>query len=139
MVRRVELTVALVRQALARDRSAIRVIVDALTPVIQARAARALLRRGPRDVKAEVEDITQNVSARCSRGPVGAVRVVTPKLSDPRDFCTRGWSSIRGIQQLTCCRSGRRNKRHNPYCRALAGVATAVRWKADQRAQHRQQ
>jgi RNA polymerase sigma-70 factor (ECF subfamily) len=57
------LTVALVQRALAKDKDAVRVIVDVLTPVIQARAARALLRRGPREVRADVEDITQTVLA----------------------------------------------------------------------------
>lgn len=63
-----ELTIAMVKQAIARDRQAVREIVDALTPVIQARVARALLRRkgavGNRDVRQEVEDLTQEVFLR---------------------------------------------------------------------------
>jgi RNA polymerase sigma-70 factor (ECF subfamily) len=54
------------RQALAGDEAALRRLVAALTPVIQARVARCLLsrRRGPaagRDVRQEVEDLTQEV------------------------------------------------------------------------------
>ena len=58
---------SLVRRAVAGDARAVRALVTRLTPVIQARAARALLRRGRglsrRDVRQEVEDLVQTVFA----------------------------------------------------------------------------
>lgn len=54
----------LIRAALRGERPAIDALVDLLTPVIQARAARLLLRRagaGGRDVGRDVEDLTQEV------------------------------------------------------------------------------
>jgi RNA polymerase sigma-70 factor (ECF subfamily) len=56
---------ALLRSALDGDAGAVRALVDHLTPVVQARVARALLRRergaAGRDVRQEVEDIAQEV------------------------------------------------------------------------------
>lgn len=60
-------TSELVERALARDGDALRSLVDVLTPVIQARVARALLRRASaasgRNIRQEVEDMTQDVFA----------------------------------------------------------------------------
>src|SRR5262245_51304251 len=54
-----------VNAALGGDKGAIRALVAALSPVIQARVARALLRRRAaskaRDIRQEVEDLTQEV------------------------------------------------------------------------------
>ncbi len=59
------MTVALITRAVARDREAVQLLVQQLTPVIQARAARALLRRraaaGGRDPRQDVTDFTQHV------------------------------------------------------------------------------
>ncbi|MFT3765384.1 MAG: hypothetical protein QM820_07710 [Minicystis sp.] len=59
-----DLTAATVAEALSGDARAVRLLIDALTPVIQARVARGLLRsraaRG-RDVHQEVQDIAQQV------------------------------------------------------------------------------
>lgn len=59
------LTLDLARRALGGDETAVRALVRALTPIIQAKAARALLRRragsGGRDVRQEIDDLTQNV------------------------------------------------------------------------------
>ncbi|WP_437927976.1 hypothetical protein WMF37_01640 [Sorangium sp. So ce291] len=56
---------ALIARAMAGERSALRELVDLLTPTIQERAVRALFRRrraaGDRDVRQEVEDMTQTV------------------------------------------------------------------------------
>ena len=56
---------AQVQRALGGDAGAVRALVDHLTPVIQARVARSLLRRqnraGGRDVRQEIEDIAQEV------------------------------------------------------------------------------
>jgi RNA polymerase sigma factor (sigma-70 family) len=60
-----ELDASAVRHALAGDRHALRRFVTAMTPVIHARVVRGLLRRrggvGGRDVRQEVEDMTQDV------------------------------------------------------------------------------
>lgn len=60
-------TSELVERALARDGDALRSLVDLLAPVIQARVARALLRRAAaasgRNIRQEVEDLTQDVFA----------------------------------------------------------------------------
>ena len=57
--------VALVQRVLGGDARAVRALVDQLTPVIQARVARALHRRARqasgRNVRQEVEDFTQEV------------------------------------------------------------------------------
>jgi RNA polymerase sigma factor (sigma-70 family) len=59
------MSVALIRRAVARDREATHALVGQLSPIIQARAARALLRRrstaGGRDARQEVKDLTQHV------------------------------------------------------------------------------
>jgi RNA polymerase sigma-70 factor (ECF subfamily) len=59
------MTVALIHRAAAREREAVQLLVQQLTPVIQARAARALLRRqaaaGGRDSRQELTDFTQHV------------------------------------------------------------------------------
>ncbi|EYF00261.1 RNA polymerase sigma factor [Chondromyces apiculatus] len=63
-----DITTDLVRQATAGDRRAVRALVEALTPVIQARVARVLLRAGGaargREVRQEVGDLVQQVFER---------------------------------------------------------------------------
>lgn len=59
-------TAGLVRRALAGDRTALNPLVAALTPVVQARVARALLARrsrlaSSRDLRQEVEDLSQEI------------------------------------------------------------------------------
>lgn len=60
-----ELQQSTLRDALAGDREALRAVVAAMTPVIQARVIRGLLRRrsqaAGRDLRQEVEDMTQDV------------------------------------------------------------------------------
>ncbi|AUX45862.1 uncharacterized protein SOCE26_073580 [Sorangium cellulosum] len=54
----------LVEQALARDRRAVRRLIDDLSPIVQSRVARRLLRRGlahSRDLREEVKDLAQHV------------------------------------------------------------------------------
>lgn len=57
-----------IRRALAGDKVALRSLVDVLTPIIQARVARVLLRTGCQGrrgtVRQEVEDLTQQVFER---------------------------------------------------------------------------
>jgi len=58
---------ATLREAIDGDRVAIRAVVTALTPVVQARVVRGLLRRRParegRDIRQEVDDMMQEVFA----------------------------------------------------------------------------
>ena len=56
----------LVERALRGDQQAVRKLIEQLTPVIQARVARTLLRHGansrsPETIRSEVEDLTQEV------------------------------------------------------------------------------
>lgn len=87
-----------------------RALVDALTPVVQARVARGLLRRGGgargRDVRQEVEDMTQEVFL---------------SLFDDGGRALRAWAPARGLslanfvglvaerQVASILRSGRRS------------------------------
>jgi DNA-directed RNA polymerase specialized sigma24 family protein len=77
----------LVRRALAGDVRALRSLVDTLTPVVQARVARALLRgsarRGQgRDLRQHVEDFTQEVFV---------------SLFDDDARALRSWDHARGL------------------------------------------
>lgn len=60
-----DLDARILRDALSGDRRALRAFVDAMSPIIEARVARALLRRKSRaegrDVRQEIEDMTQEV------------------------------------------------------------------------------
>ncbi|WP_437941041.1 RNA polymerase sigma factor [Sorangium sp. So ce341] len=60
-----ELALALIARAVSGEPAAVRALVDLLTPTIQERVMRPLLRRrraaGHRDVRQEVEDMTQSV------------------------------------------------------------------------------
>ena len=104
-----ELTPDVVEQALAGRADRIRTLVDALTPVIQARVARGLLRRGGargRDARQEVEDMTQEVFL---------------SLFDDDGHALRAWVPARGLslanfvglvaerQVSSILRSGRRS------------------------------
>jgi RNA polymerase sigma factor (sigma-70 family) len=101
----------LVRRALAGDQTALTRLVAVLTPVIQARAARTLLARrfrlaGGRDVRQEVEDLSQEVFL---------------ALFSRDAHVLRDWQAERGLslenfvglvaerQVLSFLRSGRRN------------------------------
>jgi RNA polymerase sigma factor (sigma-70 family) len=106
----VELAPDVLRDALAGDRRALATFVAALTPVIQARVVRALVRRRSsadgRDVRQEMEDMTQDVfSALFAHG----------------GHALRAWDPARGLslanfvglvadrQVATILRSGRKN------------------------------
>jgi RNA polymerase sigma-70 factor (ECF subfamily) len=60
-----DLSWEIIGRALGGDARSVRRVVDALTPIVQSKAAKALLRRsaaaGNRDVRQEVEDLTQAV------------------------------------------------------------------------------
>jgi RNA polymerase sigma factor (sigma-70 family) len=104
-------TAGLVRRSLSGDRTALTRLVAALTPVVQARVARTLLARrfrlaGGRDVRQEVEDLSQEV-------------FLSLFANDARTL--RSWQAERGLsvenfiglvaerQVLSFLRSGRRN------------------------------
>jgi RNA polymerase sigma factor (sigma-70 family) len=104
-------TAGLVRRSLSGDRFALTRLVAVLTPVIQARVARTLLARrfrlaGGRDVRQEVEDLSQEV-------------FLSLFANDARTL--RSWQVERGLsvenfvglvaerQVLSFLRSGRRN------------------------------
>src|SRR4051794_3412218 len=58
----IEVQQQLIEAALAREPAAVRALVDLLSPVIERRVAAALWRRAPgRDIRVEVEDMTQEV------------------------------------------------------------------------------
>lgn len=74
-----DLTPDQIKRALLGDEALMRQLVDTLTPVIQASAARALLRRsgaaGNRDVAQEVEDLIQSVlTTLCTSGKAALLR-----------------------------------------------------------------
>lgn len=77
---------AVLQRALAGDRAATRRLVDLLTPVIQARVARIVLRRAAagrgRDIRQEVEDLSQDVFV---------------ALFDDRGAILRAWSPDKGL------------------------------------------
>lgn len=102
-----------IRRALAGDRSQLRAIVDALTPVIQARVARVLLRAGSIDrrggsVRQEVEDLTQEIFCRLFSDDAQALK---------------SWDEAKGLSLLGYvgmiaereCISIVRSKKRNPY------------------------
>ena len=71
----------MVRKAVDGNPEAIRTLVDRLTPVIQARVTRGLMRRGVaggRDVRQEVEDFTQEVFFSLFRDGGRALRAWDP-------------------------------------------------------------
>jgi RNA polymerase sigma-70 factor (ECF subfamily) len=78
-----ELDPAGVRAALAGDASAVERMVAAMTPIVQARVARALLRRSGshgRDIQQEVADLTQEVFASLFSDDAKALRAWDPAL-----------------------------------------------------------
>jgi DNA-directed RNA polymerase specialized sigma24 family protein len=106
-----DLTPQLVQRALEGDARALRTLVDALTPTIQARVVRRLFRsrapgRRDRDIRQEIEDMTQEVFV---------------ALLDDDGRALRAWSPIRGAslpsfvgllaerQVSSILRSGRRS------------------------------
>ncbi len=77
----VELAPDVIEGALTGDPRAVRAFVDAMTPVIQSRAARALVRRAAgerRDLRQEVADMTQDVFAALFAHDARALRAWDP-------------------------------------------------------------
>jgi DNA-directed RNA polymerase specialized sigma24 family protein len=110
---------SLLASALAGEPSAVRAMVAAFTPVIQARAARALVRSGrgaARDARQEVGDLTQDVLLLLFREDARVLRAWQPE---------RGLSLLNYVGLVTerevghIARSGRRS----PWALGPAGDA----------------
>jgi RNA polymerase sigma factor (sigma-70 family) len=96
--------------ALSGDRSAIRALVDRVTPVIQARVVRGLLRRRDardgRDIRQEVEDMTQDVFGALFAHDGRALRSFDPA----RGLSLENYVGLIAERQVSSIlRSGRRN------------------------------
>lgn len=98
---------ATLTRALEGDPKSIRALVDALTPVVQARVARALLSCRPRsrDVRQEVEDLTQDVFELLFADGAKALRRWDPSR---RASLVSYVSLIAQRQVVTALRSGRK-------------------------------
>ena len=106
----------IVRDAVAGDQAAITVLVDWLTPVVQARVARTLLRRGAAgagdDLRQKVADLTQESSWGCS--PTGR-RCCAPGSRTGASRCaTSSALSLAGRCGESCAAPGRRPGRNRP-------------------------
>lgn len=76
-----------IEAALAGDEPAIRALVDHLLPAIQGRVARVLLRHGAgRDVRGDVEDLTQDVLVRLFAGDADLLRAWRPERGALKTF-----------------------------------------------------
>jgi RNA polymerase sigma factor (sigma-70 family) len=78
-----DLDPAAVRAALAGDTNAVERMVDALSPVVQARVARALLKRSEsrgRDIRQDVADLTQEVFVALFADDAKALKAWDPAL-----------------------------------------------------------
>lgn len=105
-----DLSPAVLRDALEGDREALRAFVDAMTPIIQARVVRALLRRrllaAGRDVRQEVEDMTQDVFGALFAHDGRALRAWDPE----RGLSLANFVGLVADRQIaSTLRSGRRN------------------------------
>jgi DNA-directed RNA polymerase specialized sigma24 family protein len=70
----------LITKALSREPAAVRALVDQLSPVIERRVAAALWRRAPgRDIRTEVQDMTQDVFLSLFAGDGKALRAWDPE------------------------------------------------------------
>jgi DNA-directed RNA polymerase specialized sigma24 family protein len=111
-----ELTADLVTRALSGDGAALRGVVDELTPVIQARAARVLLRRRAfaqgRDVRAWLADVTQDVFVELFRSEAKLLRAWDPA----RGMGLKGFVGLVAEQRTLATL---RTRRQNPFNEAL--------------------
>ena len=101
---------ASIGDVLAGDRSAVRGFVDAVTPVIQARVVRGLLRwrvrSAGRDIRQEVEDMTQDVFSALFAHDGRALRSFDPS----RGLSLESFVGLIAERQVaSILRSGRRN------------------------------
>jgi RNA polymerase sigma factor (sigma-70 family) len=101
-----------IRRALSGDRSQLRFIVNALTPVIQARVAKVLLRAGALDrrgsVRQEVEDLSQEIFCRLFAEDGRVLRAWDPE----KGLSVVGYAGLIAERE---CISIVRSRRRNPY------------------------
>jgi RNA polymerase sigma factor (sigma-70 family) len=103
-------TLDLLQRALSRDPASIRALVRELTPVIQMRVARRLLRpqagpRKPRNVQEEVLDLVQEVFAALFADDARALRAWDPS----KGMSLANWVGLLAEREVTAIvRSGRR-------------------------------
>ena len=105
-----DLPQSVVVAALEGDRKALRELVDAMTPIIQARVVRALVRRrsqaAGRDVRQEVEDMTQDVFSALFAHDGRALRAWDPS----RGLSLANFVGLVADRQVSSMmRSGRKN------------------------------
>lgn len=105
-----ELSPSLLREALAGNRAAIRAFVEAMSPVIEARVVRRLLRKKRlaegRDVRQEIEDFTQDVFAALFAQDGRVLRAWDPA----RGLSLANYVGLVAERQVaSILRSGRRN------------------------------
>lgn len=112
-----ELTRELVTSALDGDDAAIRALVADLTPVIQARAGRALLRRRALarggDVRQQLDDVVQDVFVELFRDDGKALRAWDPA----RGMGLRGFVGLIAEQRVAAIL---RSRRKNPWTEDLS-------------------
>ncbi len=103
----------IVRDALAGDPPALRAFVDAMTPVIQARVVRGLVRRAAaerRDLRQEVADMTQEVFAALFAHDGRVLRAWDPA----RGLSLANFVGLIATRQVASIfRNGRRNPWHD--------------------------
>jgi RNA polymerase sigma factor (sigma-70 family) len=105
-----DLSLDVLRAALGGDRAALRTFVDGMTPIIQSRVVRALLRRrilaAGRDARQEVEDMTQDVFGALFAHDGRALRAWDPA----RGLSLANFVGLIAERQIaSMLRSGRRN------------------------------
>lgn len=111
-----DLTTDFVARALAGDGVAVRGLVDELTPVIQARAARILLRRRAfaqgRDVRSWLADVTQDVFVELFRDGARLLRSWDPA----RGLGLKGFVGLVAEQRTLATL---RTRKHSPFTEPL--------------------
>lgn len=103
-----DLSPDVVARAIAREPDAVRALVNAISPVIAGRVARALHRRGARstgrNVAQEVEDLTQEVFVALFADDARALRAWRPERAPLGAFC----ALVADHQVYSIFRSGKR-------------------------------
>jgi DNA-directed RNA polymerase specialized sigma24 family protein len=107
---RLDVTPELLHGALAGEPAQVRALVDALTPIVQARVARVLLRRASagrgRDVRQELEDLAQEVFAALFAERGRLLRLWSPEGGlSPANFV----GLLAEREAISILRSGRRS------------------------------
>lgn len=104
----VDADLALVRQAAAGDRAALGDLIARLTPVVQARVARCLLRGQRADIRRDVEDFTQDVLLALLEDDVALLQRWEPE----RGLSLKNFTGLVAERMVI---SKLRSGRHNPW------------------------